>query len=114
EATHIRGKAMTLDFPEIREAVRRVCGQFPGPYWQKLEEDASYPTEFVTAMTEAGFLSALIPESYGGTGLPLRAAAVILEQIHASGCNAAACHAQMYIMGSLLRHGSDAQKKKYL
>lgn len=105
---------MTPDFPEIREAVRRVCGQFPGPYWQKLEDTSAYPAEFVNAMTEAGFLSALIPESFGGAGLPLRAAAVILEEIHACGCNAAACHAQMYIMGSLLRHGSDAQKKKYL
>ena len=105
---------MTSDFPEIREAVRRVCGQFPGTYWQKLEDAGNYPTEFVAAMTEAGFLSALIPESFGGAGLPLRAAAAILEEIHAAGCNAAACHAQMYIMGSLLRHGSDAQKKRYL
>ena len=105
---------MTPDFPEIREAVRRVCGPFPGTYWQQLEDSESYPTDFVNAMTAAGFLSALIPESLGGTGLPLRAAAVILEEIHASGCNAAACHAQMYIMGSLLRHGGDAQKKRYL
>ena len=104
----------TNDFPEIRDAVRRVCAAFPGVYWRDLEENEAYPTAFVTAMTEAGFLSALIPESFGGTGLPLRAAAVILEEIHASGCNAAACHAQMYIMGSLLRHGSDAQKQRYL
>ncbi len=105
---------MTPDFPEIRDAVRRVCAQFPGAYWQKLEDAAAYPTKFVEAMTEAGFLASLIPESFGGAGLPLRAAAVILEEIHASGCNAAACHAQMYIMGSLLRHGSAAQKQKYL
>ncbi len=105
---------MTPDFPEIREAVRKVCGRFPGPYWQALEDGGSYPAEFVAAMTAAGFLAALIPESLGGAGLPLRAAAVILEEIHASGCNAAACHAQMYIMGSLLRHGSEAQKQKYL
>ena len=106
--------ASAADFPEIREAVRRVCAQFPGAYWRDLDEASAYPTAFVAAMTEAGFLSALIPESFGGTGLPLRAAAVILEEIHASGCNAAACHAQMYIMGSLLRHGSDAQKHRYL
>ena len=102
------------DFSEIREAVRRVCARFPGSYWRGLEDAGAYPTEFVTAMTEAGFLSALIPENYGGTGLPLRAAAAILEETHASGCNASACHAQMYIMGSLLRHGSDAQKQRYL
>ncbi|MHB1206025.1 MAG: acyl-CoA dehydrogenase family protein [Rhodospirillaceae bacterium] len=102
------------DFAEIREAVRRVCARFPGGYWRGLEDAGAYPAEFVSAMTAAGFLSALIPENYGGTGLPLRAAAAILEEIHASGCNAAACHAQMYIMGSLLRHGSDAQKQRYL
>ncbi len=102
------------DFAEIREAVRRVCARFPGGYWRGLEDAGAYPAEFVTAMTAAGFLSALIPENYGGTGLPLRAAAAILEEIHASGCNAAACHAQMYIMGSLLRHGSGAQKQRYL
>jgi acyl-CoA dehydrogenase len=107
-------EARSTDFAEIRDAVRRVCARFPGSYWRGLEEASAYPTDFVTAMTEAGFLSALIPESYGGTGLPLRAAAVILEEIHASGCNAAACHAQMYIMGSLLRHGSDQQKQRYL
>jgi acyl-CoA dehydrogenase len=107
-------EAQSTDFAEIREAVRRVCARFPGSYWRGLEEASAYPTDFVTAMTAAGFLSALIPESYGGTGLPLRAAAAILEEIHASGCNAAACHAQMYIMGSLLRHGSDAQKQRYL
>jgi alkylation response protein AidB-like acyl-CoA dehydrogenase len=102
------------DYPEIRDSVRRVCADFPGVYWRKLEEAEAYPTEFVTALTEAGYLGALIPESYGGSGMPLRAAAVILEEIHASGCNAGACHAQMYTMGTLLRHGSEAQKQRYL
>ena len=102
------------DFPEIRESVRRICANFPGAYWRDLEAREAYPTEFVKALTEAGYLAALIPEEYGGTGLPLRAAGVILEEIHASGCNAGACHAQMYIMGTLLRHGSPAQKSQYL
>ena len=103
-----------LDYPEIRDSVSKVCAAFPGAYWRKLEEDLAYPTEFVTALTEAGYLSALIPEQYGGSGMPLRAAAVILETIHASGCNAGACHAQMYTMGTVLRHGSETQKQKYL
>jgi acyl-CoA dehydrogenase len=102
------------DFPEIRESVRRVCADFPGRYWRDLEEAEAYPTAFVNALTDAGFLGALIPEAYGGSGMPLRAAMVILEEIHASGCNAGACHAQMYTMGTVLRHGSDAQKEKYL
>ena len=102
------------DYPEIREAVRRVCAAFPGEYWRKLDEVEAYPTEFIDAMTEAGFLAALIPEEYGGSGMPLRAAAVILEEVCTAGCHAAAGHAQMYIMGTVLRHGSDAQKKKYL
>ena len=102
------------DFPEIRESVRRICANFPGAYWRELEAKEAYPTEFVKALTAAGYLAALIPEEYGGAGLPLRAAAVILEEIHASGCNAAACHAQMYIMGTVLRHGSAAQKMRYL
>lgn len=102
------------DFPDIRESVRRVCADFPGRYWRDLEETEAYPTEFVKALTDAGFLGALIPEAYGGSGMPLRAAMVILEEIHASGCNAGACHAQMYTMGTVLRHGSDAQKEKYL
>ena len=103
-----------LDYPEIRDSVSKVCAAFPGAYWRKLEEDLAYPTEFVKALTEAGYLSALIPEQYGGSGMPLRAAAVILETIHASGCNAGACHAQMYTMGTVLRHGSETQKQKYL
>ena len=102
------------DFPEIREGVRKICAGFPGAYWRAREEQQEYPTEFVAALTEAGYLAALIPEAYGGAGLPLRAAAVILEEIHAAGCNAGACHAQMYIMGTLLRHGSEAQKRRYL
>ncbi len=102
------------DYPEIREGVRRVCADFPGEYWRDLEAAEAYPTEFVQALTASGYLGALIPEEYGGSGMPLRAAAVILEEIHASGCNAGACHAQMYTMGTVLRHGSAEQKKKYL
>ncbi|HEV2957432.1 MAG TPA: acyl-CoA dehydrogenase family protein [Xanthobacteraceae bacterium] len=102
------------DHADIREAVRRICEKFPGAYWRDLEAREAYPTEFVTALTQAGFLGALIPEEYGGSGLPLRAASVILEEVHASGCNAAACHAQMYIMGTVLRHGSAEQKRRYL
>jgi len=102
------------DYTEIRDSVRRICAGYPGSYWRDLEDREAYPTDFVKALTEAGYLSALIPEEYGGAGLPLRAAGVVLEEIHASGCNAGACHAQMYIMGTLLRHGSAAQKTKYL
>ena len=99
---------------EIREEVRKLCARFPGEYWRKLDQQRAYPTEFVRALTEAGYLSALIPEEYGGAGLPLSAAAAILETVQAEGCNGAACHAQMYIMGTILRHGTDAQKKTYL
>ncbi len=102
------------DYPEIREAVARICADFPGEYWRRLEDERGYPEAFVAALTKDGYLAALIPEEYGGAGLPLRAAAVILETIHASGCNAGACHAQMYIMGTLLRHGSAQQKQRYL
>lgn len=102
------------DYPEIRDSVRRICADFPGSYWRELDAREGYPSEFVRAMTDAGFLSALIPEEYGGTGLPLRAAGVVLEEIHASGGNASAAHAQMYTMGTLLRHGSPEQKRKYL
>ena len=101
-------------YPEIRELVRRICSDFPGSYWRALEEKQAYPTEFVAALTKAGLLGSLIPEEYGGLGMPLGAAAATLEEIHASGCNAGACHAQMYIMGTVLRHGSPAQKQKYL
>ena len=106
--------SLGLDYPELRDAVQRICVQFPGSYWRALEKDSSYPTEFIQALTKAGFLASLIPEAYGGSGLPLRAAAVILEEINASGCVASPGHAQMYIMGTLLRHGSEAQKSHYL
>lgn len=102
------------DFSELRDAVRRICRDYPGEYWRKLDNESGYPTEFVRALNEAGFLGALIPEEYGGSGMPLRAAAVILEEINASGCVASAAHAQMYIMGTLLRHGSEEQKRRYL
>jgi acyl-CoA dehydrogenase len=99
---------------DIRAEVRKLCAAFPGEYWRQVDRDRAYPAEFVQALTEAGYLSALIPEEYGGSGLPLSAAAAILEEIQHAGCNGAACHAQMYIMGALLRHGSDAQKRRYL
>jgi len=99
---------------DIREAVRRLCARFPGDYWQALDRERAYPTEFVRTLTEEGWLSILIPQAYGGAGLPLSAAAAVLEEIHRSGGNGAACHAQMYIMGALLRHGSDAQKQRWL
>ncbi len=102
------------DFMDIREGVRKSCADFPAEYWRKLDAEEAYPEAFVRALSEAGYLSALIPEEYGGSGLPLRAASVILNEIHASGCNAGACHAQMYIMGTLLRHGSEDQKRKFL
>src|ERR1700729_1371882 len=99
---------------EIRVEVAKLCAKFPGEYWRKLDQQRAYPTEFVRALTEAGYLGALIPEEYGGAGLPLSAAAAILETVQAEGCNGAACHAQMYIMGTILRHGTDEQKKIYL
>jgi alkylation response protein AidB-like acyl-CoA dehydrogenase len=99
---------------EIRAEVRKLCARFPGEYWRDLDRERGYPTAFVQALTEAGYLGALIPEEFGGAGLPLSAAAAILETVHHAGCNAAACHAQMYIMGTILRHGSDAQKRAYL
>jgi len=102
------------DYEDIRDAVNKICDDFPGEYWRKLDAESAYPEAFVNALTESGFLSALIPEEYGGVGLPLRAAAVIMETIHASGGSASACHAQMYIMGAVLRHGSEEQKQKYL
>jgi alkylation response protein AidB-like acyl-CoA dehydrogenase len=102
------------DYPEIREAVRRLCADYPGSYWRELDRAREYPTAFVRALTEAGYLSVLIPESYGGAGLPLAAACAVLEEIQRAGCNGGACHAQMYTMGTLLRHGSDAQKQQYL
>ena len=101
-------------FSEIRDAVRRLCEDFPGAYWQTLDRDRIYPTEFVEALADAGFLSILIPEQYGGSGLGVLAAAAVLEEIHRSGCNGGACHAQMYTMGTLLRHGSEEQKNNFL
>jgi alkylation response protein AidB-like acyl-CoA dehydrogenase len=98
----------------IRAAVRALCTGFPGEYWRKLDRERGYPTEFVAALTKAGFLAALIPEDYGGSGLPMLAAAAIMEEIHAAGCNGGACHAQMYTMGTLLRHGSAEQKAQFL
>jgi acyl-CoA dehydrogenase len=99
---------------EIRDGVRAVCERFPNDYWVKLDHAAEYPTEFVNALTEAGYLGCLIPEEYGGSGLPLSAGCAVLETIHEMGCNAAACHAQMYTMGTVLRHGSEEQKQKFL
>ncbi len=102
------------DYAELRDAVRRLCARFPGEYWRGLDEKSQYPTRFIEELTAGGFLAALIPEEFGGGGLPLRAAAVILEEINASGCTASQGHAQMYIMGTLLRHGSAEQKRRYL
>jgi alkylation response protein AidB-like acyl-CoA dehydrogenase len=102
------------DLSAIRESVRALCAGFPGEYWRELDRERAYPTAFVAALTEAGFLAGLIPEQYGGSGLSMRAAAAIMEEIHAAGCNGAACHAQMYTMGTVLRHGSDTQKREYL
>jgi acyl-CoA dehydrogenase len=99
---------------DLREAVGKLCGRFPGEYWRSLDREMAYPTEFVQALTEAGWLSILIPEEYGGSGLPLSAAAAVLEEIQRAGCNGGACHAQMYTMGTLLRHGSDEHKQRYL
>ena len=101
-------------FKEYRQAVRQLCSQFDSQYWQKLEEKAAYPEEFVKALTDAGWLAALIPGEYGGGGLGVNEASVILEEINRSGANSGACHAQMYIMGTLLRHGSEEQKQRYL
>ena len=102
------------DHADIRDAVARLCAGFPGEYWRKLDREMAYPTDFVAALTESGVLSALIPEEYGGAGLSLSAAAVIMEEIQRQGCNGAACHAQMYVMGTVLRHGSEAQKQAWL
>ncbi|VAV88861.1 Acyl-CoA dehydrogenase [hydrothermal vent metagenome] len=105
---------MTEKHSEIREEVAKLCAKFPGSYWREKDRERDYPIEFVTALTQAGYLSVLIPEEHGGAGLPLSAAAAILEEIQAQGCNGGACHAQMYTMGTLLRHGSNAQRAEYL
>jgi alkylation response protein AidB-like acyl-CoA dehydrogenase len=102
------------DYADIRDAVAKLCAQFPGEYWRKLDREMAYPSAFVDALTEAGYLSVLIPEEYGGAGLKLSAACAILEEIQRAGCNGGGCHAQMYTMGTLLRHGSDAQKAQFL
>ncbi|MEN7530298.1 MULTISPECIES: acyl-CoA dehydrogenase family protein [unclassified Cupriavidus] len=101
-------------YPEIREAVRDLCQGFDSAYWQRIEEKSDFPEEFVQALTHAGWLSALIPEEFGGSGLPLTAASVIMEEINRNGGNSGACHGQMYVMGCLLRHGSDVQKQRWL
>ncbi|MEP1206191.1 MAG: acyl-CoA dehydrogenase family protein [Rhizobiaceae bacterium] len=107
---------MTFDssYSDLRDAVAKLCAKYPGEYWRGLDREMAYPTEFVEELTRAGWLSVLIPEEYGGAGLPLSAAAAVLEEMQASGCNGGACHAQMYTMGTLLRHGSDEQKQQYL
>jgi acyl-CoA dehydrogenase len=105
---------MTDEYQEIREQIQKLCAQYPGEYWRELDTKREYPTEFVKALTEAGYLSVLIPEEFGGSGLGITAAAVIMEEIQKAGCNGGACHAQMYTMGTILRHGTDEQKQKYL
>src|SRR5437763_4591031 len=102
------------EYQDIRDAVAKLCAQSPGEYWRKLDRQMVYPSEFVDALTKAGYLSVLIPEEYGGAGLKLSAAAAILEEIQRAGCNGGGCHAQMYTMGTLLRHGSETQKAKWL
>jgi acyl-CoA dehydrogenase len=104
----------TEQCPEIREEIRKLCSKYPNEYWRKLDKEDEYPEHFVQELTDAGWLAALIPEQYGGSGLTVREASVILEEVNRSGGNAAACHAQMYIMGTLLRHGNDEQKGRYL
>lgn len=106
--------ALEQSYPEIRAAVAALCARFPGEYWRKLDDARAYPTAFVQALTDAGFLATLIPQQYGGAGLPLAAGCAVLEEVHRSGGNGAACHAQMYTMGTLLRHGSEEQKQQYL
>ena len=105
---------MSENYDDIRDGVARLCAEFPGEYWRKTDRERAYPTEFVKALTDNGYLSVLIPEKFGGSGLGITAAAAIMEEIHKSGSNGAACHAQMYTMGSILRHGSDEQKNTYL
>jgi acyl-CoA dehydrogenase len=112
-ATH-HATPQSVDLAAIRDGVKALCDRFPGEYWRAKDRERAYPGEFVQALTEAGYLACLIPEEYGGSGLGITAAAAILEEIHKSGCNGGACHAQMYIMGTLLRHGNAAQKTQYL
>ncbi len=110
----MKAKQDSEEISGIRAAVRALCEKFPGEYWRTLDRERAYPVEFVTALTEAGFLAALIPEEYGGSGLTISSAVAIMEEIHAAGCNGAACHAQMYMMGTVLRHGNADQKQRYL
>jgi acyl-CoA dehydrogenase len=110
----MRASRETEEITSIRAAVRALCAGFPGEYWRNLDRERAYPVDFVDALTKAGFLAALIPEEYGGSGLTMSAAAAIMEEIHAAGCNGAACHAQMYTMGTVLRHGNADQKQRYL
>ncbi len=105
---------IAADYPELRPAVRELCSRFPGEYWREKDRERAYPSEFIAALTEGGYLAALIPEEFGGSGLPLGGAAAILEEVQAAGCNGSGAHAQMYIMGALLRHGSAEQKQRYL
>jgi acyl-CoA dehydrogenase len=114
QATPRAETPMIPDYADLRDAVAKLCAKYPGEYWRALDRDMAYPSDFVDDLTKAGWLSVLIPEEYGGAGLPLSAAAAILEEIQAQGCNGGACHAQMYTMGTLLRHGSEAQKATYL
>src|SRR5579862_333239 len=112
--THAAENPYAPTHPEIRDAVRALCLKFDGAYWRALDRERGYPTDFVQALTDAGWLAILIPEEYGGSGLGISAAAAVLEEVQRAGCNGAACHAQMYIMGTLLRHGSAEQKQRYL
>jgi acyl-CoA dehydrogenase len=114
-STPATGNAVTtISLDELRSAIRELSGRFPGEYWRRIDRDSLYPEEFVAALTDAGYLASLIPEQYGGAGLGVLEASVILEEVNRSGGNAAACHAQMYTMGTLLRHGSERQKQRYL
>jgi alkylation response protein AidB-like acyl-CoA dehydrogenase len=113
-AVSAEAEAVHDNHQDIRDAVAKLCEGFPGEYWRKLDRAMAYPTEFVQALTESGYLAVLIPEEYGGAGLKIGAGSAILEEVHRAGCNAGACHAQMYTMGTVLRHGSDEQKKKFL
>jgi acyl-CoA dehydrogenase len=109
----IRSAEHDGSYQEIRAAVRALCANFPGEYWRGLDRERAYPTAFVKALTDAGFLAALIPEEFGGSGLTISAAAVIMEEIQAAGCNGAPCHAQMYTMGTVLRHGSPESASRH-
>jgi alkylation response protein AidB-like acyl-CoA dehydrogenase len=112
--TEENAHAPGVDYPEIRQEVAKLCARYPGEYWRKLDSARAYPTDFVRDLSDSGYLALLIPEQYGGSGLPLTAACAVLEEIHRAGCNGGACHAQMYTMGTLLRHGSEEQKAKLL